>query len=174
MKKTESDFSWDSIIASLDRPLRLKDLDFTDLSPPEETLSINTMSDGWVPPPPPFLANNHLLVNTHHNRVPPPPPGGIPLPPQFSAPPSFQDNNSSISPDYHNKSKKTIKLFWREINDVKKFSLEPSSIWDEIVPVKIESKILEHLFESRTKDVIKVTICPMSKWFPKHFLDNQI
>lgn len=48
------------------------------------------------------------------------------------------------------KNKKTVKLFWREINP----TVKTSTLWDELETIVIDKPKLEHLFESRSKDLI--------------------
>lgn len=54
------------------------------------------------------------------------------------------------------KNKKTVKLFWKEVRDdpIILSRLEKNKmIWDELAPVVVDTQKLEHLFESRAKDV---------------------
>lgn len=59
------------------------------------------------------------------------------------------------------KNKKTVKLFWKEVRDdpISQAKLKSGYIWDELNPVIVDTQKLEHLFESRAKDLIsKVSI----------------
>lgn len=106
--------------------------------------------------------------------IPPPPPPGIfpalgfppPLPSCYSRasnnsvpvpPPSSELSNGSDSSTIK-KNKKTVKLFWREIVDnpvpVNIRSKVGGLIWDDLPQVNLDTKILEHLFESKTNDLI--------------------
>lgn len=149
---------------SMDRPLALCDLDFTDLNSDDEEniLAPSALSHG-IPPPPPPIALSQL------GGAPPPPPsafGGRP-----PAPPAvfgvnlkqLTDSDSSelaaSQEKLAKKSKKTVKLFWKEVRDdaaimarLQKTGL--SLIWDELSPVSVDTQKLEHLFESRAKDIV--------------------
>ncbi|EFN75176.1 FH1/FH2 domain-containing protein 3, partial [Harpegnathos saltator] len=55
------------------------------------------------------------------------------------------------------KSKKTVKLFWKEVRDDPNILArldKHKMIWDELTPVAVDTQKLEHLFESRAKDLI--------------------
>ena len=55
------------------------------------------------------------------------------------------------------KSKKTVKLFWKEVRDdpIILSRLDKNKmIWDELSPIPVDTQKLEHLFESRAKDLI--------------------
>jgi hypothetical protein len=50
-----------------------------------------------------------------------------------------------------------VKLFWKEVRDdpIILAKLQQSGmIWDELNPVSVDTQKLEHLFESRAKDLI--------------------
>ncbi|XP_065341826.1 uncharacterized protein Fhos isoform X3 [Cloeon dipterum] len=150
-KKSEVDLQWEKITENVDRPLALCDLDFTDLNSEDEVdiLAPSIHSNGVPPPPPPAPAMM--------------PPGAMPPPP--CAPPSFGSAANSAEPGDNNlseklakKSKKTVKLFWKEVRDdpVVVARLQKSGIsliWDELSPVFVDTQKLEHLFESRAKDI---------------------
>ncbi|KAF2351772.1 Formin FH2 domain [Trinorchestia longiramus] len=51
------------------------------------------------------------------------------------------------------KTKKTIKLFWNEVQKDPQRQVGVSTLWDEVRPVDLDHIRLEHLFESRAKDV---------------------
>lgn len=60
------------------------------------------------------------------------------------------------------KNKKTVKLFWKEVRDdpISQAKLKSGYIWDELTAVTVDTQKLEHLFESRAKDLIsKVGFC---------------
>lgn len=125
-KKSENDLHWEQLMRSLQRPLVLCDLDFSDLNEGDDvnatvlTLSMNGGSGG-VPPPPP-------------GPPPPPPLGGPPPPPRLPGMPpppppapnaragaggqsSYgSDRTNGQSAALPNKTKKTVKLFWREVS----------------------------------------------------------
>uniref|UniRef100_A0A671P5F6 FH1/FH2 domain-containing protein 3-like n=1 Tax=Sinocyclocheilus anshuiensis TaxID=1608454 RepID=A0A671P5F6_9TELE len=92
------------------------------------------------PPPPPMFSI----------RVPPPPPCfsiQAPPPPQQQAeqPPLFQ------------KRKKTIRLFWSEVRPAdwiyRNHKRSQESLWSRLEPVKLDTAKLEHLFESKSKEM---------------------
>ena len=165
-KKSENELHWESLLATLDRPLQICDLDFTDLEVTDDTDPLNIRRTSFGPPPPPPL----------NGLAPPPPPGMIPPPPLFQSvapppplpskvplpPPTFfgiqLNHNGSTSGGSDSaafkKQKKTVKLFWREIRDDHTSLAKNGTIWDELQPVDIDSQKLEHLFESRSKDLI--------------------
>ncbi|CAL4065963.1 unnamed protein product, partial [Meganyctiphanes norvegica] len=132
--------------------------------PPPPTLN----SVPGAPPPPPLPSGA---------PPPPPPPGGIPPPP---APPPMQaggipgpppppppmgssghmsesenagdEKDGEGKPVKPAKSKKTIKLFWREVRDVGQ--VVEGSIWEGLEHIPLDTQKFEHLFESRAKDII--------------------
>lgn len=58
---------------------------------------------------------------------------------------------------YANKRKKTMKLFWKEVREDRSLLSKLTrkrTIWDEIKPVQIDTQKLEHLFESKAKDLL--------------------
>ncbi|XP_012281842.1 uncharacterized protein LOC105700527 isoform X3 [Orussus abietinus] len=166
-KKSENELHWEELAKRLKRPLALCDLDFTDLDSEDEVdvLSPVHVANGVPPPPPP------MVPPMMGGRAPPPPPPGNRFPPPlpygpqgFGAglkavkpPPSpFGDSpkNPSQPPK---KSKKTVKLFWKEVRDdpIILSRLDKNKmIWDELSPVPVDTQKLEHLFESRAKDLI--------------------
>ncbi|XP_008585547.1 PREDICTED: FH1/FH2 domain-containing protein 1 [Galeopterus variegatus] len=139
--------------------LCIGDLDFSDLGEDEDqdVLNIESVEAGkGVPPPPPSLP---LLSG----GLPPPPPpplppikGPFPPPPPLAAPlpPSAPD-----APALPTK-RKTVKLFWRELKLVgghgssgSRFGPCPT-LWASLEPISVDTARLEHLFESRAKDVL--------------------
>ncbi|GAB6024808.1 hypothetical protein CHUAL_009928 [Chamberlinius hualienensis] len=168
-KKAENDLQWERLRETLDKPLKVKDMDFTDLgSEDDEDGLINRA--GWTngvgpscPPPPPLPCP----VMMGGPRPPPPPPlfGGMPPPPPPPAkcgppppppaamqpPPPPSTNQKTIK-----KNKKTVKLFWKEVTDdpVVPNNKKKLSIWDELKAVNIDTQKLEHLFENRAKDLM--------------------
>lgn len=58
---------------------------------------------------------------------------------------------------YANKRKKTMKLFWKEVREDRSLLSKLTrkrTIWDEIKPVQVDTQKLEHLFESKAKDLL--------------------
>ncbi|XP_014403340.1 PREDICTED: FH1/FH2 domain-containing protein 1 isoform X2 [Myotis brandtii] len=140
--------------------LCIGDLDFSDLREDEDQdiLNIETVEAGkGVPPPPPPLP---LLSPGPPPPPPPPPPpikGPLPPPPPLPAaplPPSAPDGLALPT------KRKTIKLFWRELklagghgSSGSRFG-PCSTLWASLEPVSVDTARLEHLFESRAKDVL--------------------
>ncbi|KAJ7991965.1 hypothetical protein DPEC_G00289320 [Dallia pectoralis] len=122
--KKESETIWDQLLAS-PRELRIRDIDFTDLKEEDDRdiLDVGLMGGG-LPPPPPFSSTV------------------LPTP---SEAPQFL------------KKKKTIKLFWNEVrpSDTQYLSnrISGDSLWSKLEPVKIDTSKLEHLFETKSKEI---------------------
>lgn len=142
--------------------------------PPPMVPSTNSLNGIGRAPPPPPPANNV-------GKFPPPFPNGPP--PLFgvnlksnrsptSSPMDSNTNSNTNSTSITNnstgikthsqtaitkKNKKTVKLFWKEVRDdpIILSRLDKNiMIWDELIPVTIDTQKLEHLFESRAKDLI--------------------
>ncbi|XP_045784883.1 uncharacterized protein LOC123880684 isoform X3 [Maniola jurtina] len=154
IKVSENDLHWEELRKGcLNREFHLCDLDFSDLkydSDDDAVFPAINASNGPPPPPPGML-----------------PPLGIPppLPTCFlSLPKNLPSSSisSELSCESANstlkKSKKTVKLFWKEIHEnplptpVK--AKVGGSIWDDLPEVNLDTASLEHLFESRTNDLI--------------------
>ncbi|XP_037598206.1 FH1/FH2 domain-containing protein 1 isoform X2 [Cebus imitator] len=139
--------------------LCIGDLDFSDLGEDEDQdmLNVESVEVGkGVPPPPPPLPL--------FSGVPPPPPplppppikGPFPPPPPLAAtlPPSVPD--SAALPT----KRKTVKLFWHELKLAGGHGVSASrfgpcaTLWASLEPVSVDTARLEHLFESRAKDVL--------------------
>lgn len=173
--KKESDYIWDQLMAS-PRELRIKDMDFTDLMEEDDLdiLDVGNMGSGdlrdLVPPPPPCL--NSLPPPPPLLGCPPPPPipGMMPPPPPFSSavtPPQLHLRSPHLGlgePPAFVKKKKTIRLFWNEVRPVdwqhRNHKHCKDSLWSKLDPVKVDTSKLEHLFESKSKElpVTKVRI----------------
>uniref|UniRef100_A0A8C9TWL0 FH1/FH2 domain-containing protein 3-like n=1 Tax=Scleropages formosus TaxID=113540 RepID=A0A8C9TWL0_SCLFO len=146
--KKESDYIWDQLMAS-PRELRIRDIDFTDLGE-EDDVDILDVSDslgkgdGLPPPPPP---------PSFSNLPPPPPLFGCPPPPPILGSPQL----SRAEPPLFQKKKKTIRLFWSEVRPVDcQFQTHKQcrdSLWSKLEPVKVDTSKLEHLFESKSKEM---------------------
>lgn len=156
VKKSENELRWEELMANLDRALNLCDMDFTDLASEDEVdvLAPTTVANGIPPPPPPLMKENGIAP-------PPPPPSSRTVPPPVPTPPVFMGN----SPKYNKppetkipikKNKKTVKLFWKEVRDdpITTMKLKSGLIWDELNPITVDTQKLEHLFESRAKDLL--------------------
>uniref|UniRef100_A0AAZ3R7F2 Formin homology 2 domain containing 3b n=1 Tax=Oncorhynchus tshawytscha TaxID=74940 RepID=A0AAZ3R7F2_ONCTS len=144
--KKESDYIWDQLMAA-PRELRIKEMDFTDLADEDDLdiLDVDSVlmgsSDLMIPPPPPCLST-----------LPPPPPLGLfgcPRP-LLSLPPLFQ------------KKKKTIRLFWNEVRPMdgqyRNHKRCRESLWSKLEPVKVDTSKLEHLFETKSKELPKTAV----------------
>ncbi|XP_010218689.1 PREDICTED: FH1/FH2 domain-containing protein 3 [Tinamus guttatus] len=162
--KKESDYIWDQLMAN-PRELKIKDMDFTDLGE-EDDIDVLDMDmgpgDSLVPPPPP--------PPSFPGFPPPPPPPlfGCPPPSPPSAnllapPPLFNTPQGLGSPQVSRgqpaflKKKKTIRLFW---NEVRPFEWQCKNnkrcrefLWSKLEPIKVDTSRLEHLFESKSKEL---------------------
>jgi len=168
-KKSENELHWEELVKKLKRPLALCDLDFTDLNSEDEidVLGSANVTNGVPPPPPPMAPPGGDM------QAPPPPPLGARLPPplpqgppppfgvslKMSRPPPPTSESTPKSPPslLAKKSKKTVKLFWKEVRDDPNILArldKHKMIWDELMPVAVDTQKLEHLFESRAKDLI--------------------
>lgn len=119
--KKESDTIWDQLLAS-PRELRIGDINFTDLTEDDDKDVLDAVLMGGCgelpppPPPPPCLPRFPPPPPMLGSCPPPPPLFGImrpPPPPCFSAPIPVQP---PPDPPLFNKKKKTIRLFWSEVN----------------------------------------------------------
>ncbi|XP_016109330.1 FH1/FH2 domain-containing protein 3-like [Sinocyclocheilus grahami] len=139
--KKESESIWDQLMAN-PRDLRIGDIDFTDLGDEDDEDALDSGSlynsgDLLAPPPPPPSCPFNLPALPPLFGCPPPPPMFSirvpPPPPCFSiqAPPPPQQQ--AEQPPLFQKRKKTIRLFWK--------------------PVKLDTAKLEHLFESKSKEI---------------------
>ncbi|XP_057566734.1 FH1/FH2 domain-containing protein 1 isoform X2 [Hippopotamus amphibius kiboko] len=136
--------------------LCIGDLDFSDLGEDEDQdmLNMESVEAGkGVPPPPPPLSGSLL--------PPPPPPlppikSPLPPPPPPAAPLLHSVPDGLALPT----KRKTVKLFWRELKlagvhggSDSRFGPCPT-LWASLEPVSVDTARLEHLFESRAKDVL--------------------
>lgn len=108
------------------------------------------------PPPPPGLPPP---------PPPPPPPGGAVPPPPPPPPPPLGVKAASLS-DAPKKKKKTVKLFWRELKQAEgrgeqKCRFGRGTVWASLDKVTVDTVKLEHLFESKAKEL------PMAKKEPE-------
>lgn len=165
--KKESDYIWDQLMAS-PRELRIKDMDFTDLLD-EDDLDIldigSVMGSGeLIPPPPPPPCISALPPPPPLFGCPPPPPiPGMPPPPPFIAPappmqpPLGSPQLSRGEPPLFQKKKKTIRLFWNEVRAVdwqyRNHKHCQESLWSKLEPIKLDTSKLEHLFETKSKEL---------------------
>jgi hypothetical protein len=179
VKKSDNELHWDFLVNNLQRPLEICDLDFTDLKSsddedimaPDPSIMMNCsygmpppvptmmMTNGYPPPPPPSVGK--------FGGAPPPPMNGLALSsPLFGvslkAPNSAggigsNETDSAKGSSGARKTKKTVKLFWKEVREdpVTASKVEKvGCIWSEIQPIQVDTQRLEHLFESRAKEII--------------------
>ncbi|KAM3968464.1 FH1/FH2 domain-containing protein 3 [Aphomia sociella] len=157
IKVSENDLHWEELRKGcINRAFHLCDLDFSDLrhdSDDEMGSPAVNASNGPPPPPPnmflpPVGVPPPLPFTMLNKKIPTPPPK-----PALSSDLSNYSDSSTIK-----KNKKTVKLFWREIQEnpapMSLRSKIGGFIWDELPEVNLDTAILEHLFESRTNDLI--------------------
>uniref|UniRef100_A0A663MMR5 Formin homology 2 domain containing 1 n=1 Tax=Athene cunicularia TaxID=194338 RepID=A0A663MMR5_ATHCN len=129
--KKDMELTWERLEGSPVQ-LKIKDLDFTDLAEEEDFDILDTGAGAlMVPPPPPGVPGC------------PPPPGPLGL--------SAMDGPSQA------KKKRTVKLFWKELKQLDG-TVGPSrfgqaTLWASLQNVEVNAAKLEHLFESRSKEV---------------------
>ncbi|XP_075849609.1 FH1/FH2 domain-containing protein 3 isoform X5 [Microcebus murinus] len=163
--KTEADYIWDQLMAN-PRELRIQDMDFTDLGEEDDidVLDVDLghrEAPGPPPPPPPtFLGLPPPPPPPLLDSVPPPPiPGNLlaPPPPVFNAPQGLGWSQVPRGQPTFTKKKKTIRLFW---NEVRPFEWPCKNnrrcrefLWSKLEPIKVDTSRLEHLFESKSKEL---------------------
>ncbi|XP_074523185.1 FH1/FH2 domain-containing protein 1 isoform X2 [Halichoeres trimaculatus] len=160
--------------------LRIKDLDFSDLLDEEDidvldmdTFDSSTSSTCYsgIPPPPPPPGMAGLpppppppppppgMGGPPPPPPPPPLPGGLspppppPPPPPPGAPPPPPSSSSSSGLQ---KKKKTVKLFWKELkqsDQPQKCRFGRGTVWASLDKVVVDTTRLEHLFESKAKEL---------------------
>ncbi|TRY82052.1 hypothetical protein DNTS_006689 [Danionella cerebrum] len=165
--------AWEKLPPSI-RPLRIKDLDFSDLMEEEDidVLDIDTFDTALpngVPPPPPPPVQGLGSALPPPPPPPPPGPGGLALPPPpppppacFGAPPPPPPPGllsppppPGIDPAFL-KKRKTVKLFWKELkqpDSPRKCKFGRGTVWASLDKVAVDTVKLEHLFESKGKDL---------------------
>uniref|UniRef100_A0A8C4JJI4 Formin homology 2 domain containing 3 n=1 Tax=Dromaius novaehollandiae TaxID=8790 RepID=A0A8C4JJI4_DRONO len=150
-----------------EKELKIKDMDFTDLGE-EDDVDVLDMDmgpgDSLVPPPPPppsFLGLPPPPPPPLFGCPPPPPPSANLLapPPLFSTPQGLGSPQVSRGQPAFIKKKKTIRLFW---NEVRPFEWQCKNnkrcrefLWSKLEPIKVDTSKLEHLFESKSKELPK-------------------
>uniref|UniRef100_A0A8C4UUB8 Formin homology 2 domain containing 1 n=1 Tax=Falco tinnunculus TaxID=100819 RepID=A0A8C4UUB8_FALTI len=157
--KKDMELTWERLEASPVQ-LKIKDLDFTDLGE-EEDFDILDMGAGacMAPPPPP------AIPGCPPPPPPPPPPAvpGCPPPPPpppavpgCPPPPGLSGPSATDGPSQA-KKKRTVKLFWKELKQLDG-TVGPGrfgqvTLWASLQNVEVNAAKLEHLFESRSKEV---------------------
>ncbi|XP_055415594.1 FH1/FH2 domain-containing protein 3 isoform X6 [Bubalus kerabau] len=162
--KTESDYIWDQLMAN-PRELRIQDMDFTDLGEEDDidVLDVDLghpEAPGPPPPPPPtFLGLPPPPPPPLLDSVPPPPvPGNLLAPPPvFNAPQGLGWPQIPRGQPAFTKKKKTIRLFWNEVRPFewpcKNNGRCREFLWSKLEPIKVDTTKLEHLFESKSKEL---------------------
>ncbi|XP_051795720.1 FH1/FH2 domain-containing protein 1 isoform X2 [Acanthochromis polyacanthus] len=168
--------AWDQLQPSA-AALRIKDLDFSDLLDEEDidVLDMDTFDSsascltglpqpppappGMAPPPPPPPPPGGIAPPP----PPPPPPGGVappPPPPGGVAPPPPPPPPGAPPPPPPSaggqKKKKTVKLFWKELKQADgptKCRFGRGTVWASLDKVTVDTARLEHLFESKAKEL---------------------
>ncbi|XP_061615699.1 FH1/FH2 domain-containing protein 3 isoform X5 [Phyllopteryx taeniolatus] len=164
--KKESDTIWDQLLAS-PRELRIGDINFTDLTEDDDVdildaVLIGSCSDLPPPPPPPlppsFFPSFPPPPPAIATCPPPPPLSGMMLPPP--PPPPSLGSLMPVAPPpeplLFNKKKKTIRLFWNEVRPelpCRDYKRNGDSVWSKLDSVKLDTAKLEHLFESKSKEM---------------------
>uniref|UniRef100_A0A663MPN3 Formin homology 2 domain containing 1 n=1 Tax=Athene cunicularia TaxID=194338 RepID=A0A663MPN3_ATHCN len=128
--------------------LKIKDLDFTDLAEEEDFDILDTgpvANSSFLPPAIEATRAGALMV--------PPPPPGVPGCP----PPPGPLGLSAMDGPSQAKKKRTVKLFWKELKQLDG-TVGPSrfgqaTLWASLQNVEVNAAKLEHLFESRSKEV---------------------
>uniref|UniRef100_A0A3Q3R263 Formin homology 2 domain containing 3a n=1 Tax=Monopterus albus TaxID=43700 RepID=A0A3Q3R263_MONAL len=152
--KKESDTIWDQLLAS-PRELCIGDINFTDLTEDDDTDILDAVLMGGCgdlpppPPPPPCIPCFPPPPPMPGSCPPPPPLIGIMRPPP---PPSFSVSipvPPPPEPPLFSKKKKTIRLFWSEVHQ----HTNSNSFWSKLETVKLDTAKLEHLFESKSKEI---------------------
>ncbi|KAM9122564.1 FH1/FH2 domain-containing protein 1 [Pangshura tecta] len=168
--KKDFEFTWDRLEPG-PMLLKIKDLDFSDLGEDEDSDALEQGAVGndsfHVPPPPPpgteALTAGGLLAPPPPPPPPPscpPPPGCPPPPPSVPGCPPPPALLSPPAPDGRSpaKKKKTVKLFWKELKHPNSHSgagrFGRGTVWASLERVEIDAAKLEHLFESRAKEVL--------------------
>lgn len=178
--KTESDYIWDQLMAN-PRELRIQDMDFTDLGEEDDidVLDVDLghpEAPGPPPPPPPtFLGLPPPPPPPLLDSVPPPPvPGNLLAPPPvFNPPQGLGWPQVPRGQPAFTKKKKTIRLFWNEVRPFewpcKNNGRCREFLWSKLEPIKVDTSKLEHLFESKSKE-LSVSKVSLASSMPLHLL----
>lgn len=151
-KKSENELHWEELVRNMTRPLNLCDLDFTDLTQDDEKDVLAPRGlGGNIPPPPPPLGMPTAPPMMKANGIPPPmyppaAPNGM-----FN---TFGKGQADSPTNTIQKNKKTVKLFWKEVREDLIPVTVGQTIWDELPLASVDTDKLEHLFESRAKDIM--------------------
>lgn len=163
--KTESDLQWDKLQRKMHRPLKIKDLDFTDLADDEDTdvfapapFAGGPPLPGGAPPPPPPMPGMGIPPPPPGFGPPPPPPppgGGVPPPPPMMGGPVVPVVDLPPPPGATlKKKKKTLKLHWKTVQpEIPHPSTKGDTIWKDLLDVKVDPEKIEHLFEAHKSEI---------------------
>ena len=151
----EGETQWEKILSSTSRPLVICDIDFTDLQEDQDKEEKDkvVVEPGMAPPappPPPPACPVPPPPPPGPGGIPPPPPPAAPAPPAMPMPPKNALETLNPITNYR-KTKKTIKLFWKEVLENNRGD---KTVWDEMSQVSVDHKYLEYLFESRGRESI--------------------
>lgn len=106
--KSENEMHWEVLVSKMSRPLRLCDLDFTDLQADDDCDELTPRGiGGLIPPPPPPGAGMSIGPPAPLNLMGPPPP----LLMNMRASPLTTNGQAAISTPFSSKSKKTVREF---------------------------------------------------------------
>ncbi|NXJ00125.1 FHOD1 protein, partial [Psophia crepitans] len=172
--KKDVELTWERLEASPVQ-LKIKDLDFTDLGEEDDfdILDTGPMANGsFLPtsieatsagvlmaaPPPPPAPPGCPPPPPPPPAIPgcPPPPPPPPAVPGCPPPPGLPGPTATDGPSQA-KKKRTVKLFWKELKQLDgsvglgKFG--QATLWASLQSVEVNAAKLEHLFESRSKEV---------------------
>ncbi|XP_033626839.1 FH1/FH2 domain-containing protein 3-like isoform X4 [Asterias rubens] len=154
------DAQWEEILRQNNRELRVHNWDFTDLTNQDDQnvflIKSLTEIEGVVPAPPPLPMGGGM---------PPPPPAPPMMPPGHYGtlpPPPPPLSGTSINDGYNTyppKKKKTVRLFWKEtrLDRLAMYGKKDpkETIWGVLGDVTIDKRKLEHLFESKAKEILQ-------------------
>ncbi|KAG8437315.1 hypothetical protein GDO86_008137 [Hymenochirus boettgeri] len=172
--KKPSDVLWEQS-PKAQTVLKIKDLDFTDLCEEEDYDVLYFESPGTASPLNRSLLHSVSPTSLTSLPLPPPPPPPLPglspppppicppplfnknlnLPPPPPAPPSFNSTKDSCFTTL-NKKKKTVKLFWKEMKEhdtTSRGKFGKGTLWESLDKVSVDTEKLEHLFESKAKEL---------------------
>ncbi|XP_071786098.1 uncharacterized protein [Asterias amurensis] len=162
------DAQWEEILRQNNRELRVHNWDFTDLTNQDDQnvflIKSLTEIEGVVPAPPPLPMGGGM---------PPPPPAPPMMPPGHYGtlpPPPPPLSGTSINDGYNTyppKKKKTVRLFWKEtrLDRLAMYGKKDpkETIWGVLGDVTIDKRKLEHLFESKAKEILQKKILEAGK-----------
>jgi type II secretory pathway pseudopilin PulG len=180
-QKSETELQWEEIEKRMSRALKIRDLDFSDMTEVDDINYVDAQPVGGMPPPHPPSGLPNRLFRTAASKpppapglppappppppppppmafgglAPPPPPPILGLPPPPGAPPSMTGSGSSSTTG----GRRTMKLHWQE---AKAEFYTPSgrtadTIWSkaarELGTIKIDKELLAELFETKTTEL---------------------